>query len=160
MEIRDLYNVNKEITSEVIEDGGLIPSNRYILIVVIFIENDKHQFLIQKRSALKGGLWATTGGHPKSGESSLEGILTEVKEELGIDILNPTLFNSFHDEDAFCDLYYLNSNIDINDVKMDSDEVSAVKWATRKEINELYNSGLFKKSHYNMYLDCLKFLDK
>ena len=44
--------------------------------------------MIQKRSKLKNGKYATTGGHPKSGENSVQGIISEIKEEIGLDI-NP-----------------------------------------------------------------------
>lgn len=46
----------------------------------MFIQNSAGKFLIQKRSEEKNGKFATMGGHPKSGESSIEGILTEVEE--------------------------------------------------------------------------------
>ena len=52
------------------------------MVVMIAIQNSKGEFLMQKRSENKGGDWGVTGGHPKSGESPVEGIITEVKEEL------------------------------------------------------------------------------
>ena len=111
MEYRDLYDLNRNLTGEKILKGEEIPDNRAILMVVVFIENSKGQYLMQKRSALKGGLWATTGGHPKTGETSLEGVLTECSEELGIEITNPTLFKQAASKKAFCDLYYLKHDI-------------------------------------------------
>ena len=87
MEIRDLYDINRNLTGETIKKGDPIPPNRYILVVLSFIQNSKGEFLIQKRSIQKDGKYGSTGGHPKSGESSEQGIITEIKEELGIDIL-------------------------------------------------------------------------
>lgn len=49
---------------------------------MVFIQNSKGKFLIQKRSKIKNGKYATTGGHPKSGEDSIQGIISEVKEEI------------------------------------------------------------------------------
>ena len=112
MEYRDLYDLNRNLTGEKILKGEEIPNNRAILMVVIFIENSKGQFLMQKRSKEKGGLWATTGGHPKTGETSLEGIIQECKEELGITISNPILFKKASGKQAFCDLYYINKDVD------------------------------------------------
>ena len=80
MEKRDLYDGNKKLTGLSIYKDEEIPKNNYILIVVLISQNEENKFLIQKRSKIKDGLWAFTGGHPKSGESSLEGIYTEVKE--------------------------------------------------------------------------------
>ena len=38
---------------------------------------------MQKRVPEKGGDWGVTGGHPKSGETPIQGMITEIKEELG-----------------------------------------------------------------------------
>ena len=82
MEKRDLYNENRELLGKTIFKDEVIPDGSFILMVVGFIENSDGQYLIQKRSGIKGGEWAFTGGHPKHGESSLEGIKTEIIEEL------------------------------------------------------------------------------
>ena len=160
MEYRDLYDLNRNLTGEKILKGEEIPDNRAILMVVIFIENSKGQFLMQKRSSLKGGLWATTGGHPKTGETSLEGVLTECSEELGIEITNPTLFKQAASKKAFCDLYYLKQDIDTSDIILQEEEVDEVKWLSIEEIELLNNTGQFNKGHYMMFKDCLEFLNK
>lgn len=160
MEYRDLYDLNRNLTGEKILKGEEIPDNRAILMVVIFIENSKGQFLMQKRSSLKGGLWATTGGHPKTGETSLEGVLTECSEELGIEITNPTLFKQAAGKKAFCDLYYLKQDIDTSDIILQEEEVDEVKWLSIEEIELLNNTGQFNKGHYMMFKDCLEFLNK
>lgn len=160
MEYRDLYDLNRNLTGEKILKGEEIPNNRAILMVVIFIENSKGQFLMQKRSKEKGGLWATTGGHPKTGESSFEGIITECNEELGIKINNPILFKKASGKQSFCDLYYLKEDINIDDIIIQKEEVDEVKWLTLSEIEELNNKGLFNKGHYMMFKDCLQYIEK
>lgn len=55
-------------------------------ISIIFIENSKGQFLIQKTSSKRGGIFATTGGHVSYGSDFLSTILKEIKEELGLNI--------------------------------------------------------------------------
>lgn len=74
MELRDLYNSKRILTGEVIKKEEDVPPGRYYITVVVFIENSKGEFLLQKRALKKDGRWATTGGHPVSGESSLEGL--------------------------------------------------------------------------------------
>lgn len=160
MEYRDLYDSNRKLTGETILKGEPIPEDRFILMVVIFIMNNKNEFLMQKRCALKGGLWATTGGHPKTGESSLEGIITECNEELGIKIKNPILFKKASGKQSFCDLYYLKEDINIDDIIIQKEEVDEVKWLTLSEIEELNNKGLFNKGHYMMFKDCLEYIEK
>ena len=53
--------------------GDKIPEGRYIIVVLVFIQNSDGKFLIQKRSEEKNGKFATAGGHPKSGESGILG---------------------------------------------------------------------------------------
>ena len=160
MEYRDLYDSNRKLSGETILKGEPIPEDRFILMVVIFIMNNKNEFLMQKRSKEKGGLWATTGGHPKSGESSLEGIITECNEELAIKINNPILFKKASGKQSFCDLYYLKEDINIDDIIIQKEEVDEVKWLTLSEIEELNNKGLFNKGHYMMFKDCLEYIEK
>lgn len=71
MEKRDLYDEDKELTGKTILKGEKIPEGYYYLTVIVWIENSKNKFLIQRTSYLKYHMYATTGGHPKSGENSL-----------------------------------------------------------------------------------------
>ena len=108
---------------------------------------------MQKRSVQKGGVWGTTGGHPKTGEDSLIGMHTEIEEELGLDISKNELklVTTIQDNKIICDIYYINKDIDINDITMQESEVAQVKYLTLAEIEDLYKSGEFKKSHYHMF---------
>lgn len=84
MEKRDLYDEYKNKTNETIDKGQPIPKGKYYITVIVFIQNSKNEFLIQKTSLQKGHVWSTTGGHPKAGESSLQGIVTWNKRRIRI----------------------------------------------------------------------------
>ena len=161
MELRDLYNSKRILTGEVIEKGKEVPLGSYYITVVVFIENEQGKFLLQKRVMKKDGKWATTGGHPKSGESSLQGIVTELEEELGINVKENelTLFKTIQTEDDFVDLYYLRKNIDIRDIKIQEEEVEKVMWASREEITKLIDEKHFSSSHREFYDYCIDFLE-
>ena len=153
VELRDLYDKNRHLTGEVIRKGDPIPNNKYILVVLAIIQNSKGDFLIQKRSKQKGGRFAFTGGHAKTGENSIQAIITEVKEELGLDIA-PTelkLFYSDKDEDCFFDLYYVKKDFDINSLILQKEEVESVCWLSIDEINSLMNEDKFFKNHYEEF---------
>ena len=148
MEKRDLYNKDRELLGKIILKGEDIPVGEYIVVVLIFIQNSKGEFLIQKRSKIKNGTYATTGGHPKSGESSIQGIITEVKEEIGIELdkNKVQLFYSERDDKQriFCDAYYTKMDIkNIEKLKLQLEEVEFVKWLTVDEINELIKKDKF-----------------
>lgn len=83
LEKRDLYDNQRKLTGEQIYIGEKIPKDRYITTVTLFLQNDKQKLLIEKRSKEKGGKYGFISGHPKAGETSVEGMITEVKEELG-----------------------------------------------------------------------------
>ena len=161
MELRDLYDSKKVLTGEVIKKGDIVPTGRYYITVVVLIENDNHEFLLQKRVKSKDGLWAFTGGHPKSGESSIEGIVTEIKEELDISVKQNelTLFKTIRTDDDFVDIYYLKKNININDIHIQKEEVDKVMWASRDDIQKLINENSFSSSHKEFYNHCIDFLD-
>ena len=86
MEKRDLYDRDKENTQFTIFKEQETPDNYYTLVVLALIQNSKNEILVQKRSIQKGGEYGLTSGHPKSGETSLSGIISEIKEELGKDV--------------------------------------------------------------------------
>lgn len=161
MELRDLYDENKKLTGEKIYKGQDVPKGRYYITVVVFIQNSKNEFLLQKRVKKKDGKWATTGGHPVSGETSKQGIITEIKEEIGIDIPeeNIQLFKTIKTEDDFVDIYYLKEDIDINKIKIQKEEVSDVKWATINDIEKMIKEGEFSESHREFFGDCIKYLN-
>ena len=157
IEYRDLYDENKQVTGKTFIKGEQVPKGYYYLVVTIVIKNND-KYLIQKRVERKGGKWALTGGHPKAGETSLEGIREEVKEELGIDITNdnPILFKTITHNNQFFDLYYLEKDININDIKIQKEEVDDVCYATKDEIIKMHNENKFHEGHYKMFEEYLK----
>ncbi len=156
MEKRDLYDIRKNLTRETIIKGEKIPKGRYIIVVLVFIQNSEGKFLIQKRSLSKNGKYATTGGHPKSGENSLEGIITEVKEEIGLD-LNPDKLQLYFSgrslkERVFWDDYYIKMDIDdIEKLKLQEEEVASIEWFSELEIRNLMKEDKFFKNHYEEF---------
>lgn len=160
MEYRDLYDSNRVLTGEKINKTDKLPKDRFYITVVVFIQNDKDEFLLQINK--KYNMWSTTGGHPKSGESSLEGIVTEIKEELGINIDKEKLIliKTYKTEDDFIDLYYLKENINTSEIIKQQEEVGEVKWFNKKEITKLIDDNKLLQSHIKFYKDCLIYLDK
>ncbi|MBO5529809.1 MAG: NUDIX domain-containing protein [Bacilli bacterium] len=142
-ELRDLYDKNSNKTDKTYHKGDSIPNGYYPMVVMVVIRNSKGEFLMQKRVESKGGDWGVTGGHPKSGETSIEGIITEVKEELGLDFSR----EKFIEYDSGCDgkdcykMYFVNKDIDINDITIQKDELSEVKWFSMDELKHMADIG-------------------
>lgn len=164
IEKRDLYDENRNLIGETIFKGEEIPEGKYIVVVLVFIQNSEGKFLIQKRSERKNGKYATTGGHPKSGENSIQGIITEVKEEIGLDI-KPEDLQLYYGgkseiERVFWDDYYVKMDVpDIDKLKLQEEEVASVHWFSTEEIKDLMKQDKFFKNHYEEFeilLDWLK----
>lgn len=161
-EYTDLYDENKNLTGEKLfrEKGTklIVPKGRYSIVVLAFIENSKGEFLFQMTSKRKKNVWATTGGHVKSGQTSKEAIIEEIKEELGIDINEDEvkLFKTYKYDDAFKDVFYIKKDIDINSLTYQEDEVEYVKYLTKDEILDLINNdGNIRKTNIDAFLDII-----
>ena len=96
----------------------VLNENEHIAVAVIFIENDKGEFLIQKTSKEKVGEFSSTDGHVDSGETPLAAIKREVNEELGINIDKDKIeeYGFLLYDKPLRYLYYLRKNIDLKDV--------------------------------------------
>ena len=139
MELRDLYDENGILTGQTYHKGERIPNGFYPMVVMVVIRNSAGKFLMQKRVERKGGDWGVTGGHPKSGESPIEGIITEVKEELGLDFSH----ENFIEYDSGCDgkdcykMYFVQKDISIKDITIQEEELSEVRWFSMNELKQM-----------------------
>ena len=104
--------------------------------------NDKGEFLMQKRSMQKRifpGKWSVTGGAVDLGERPIDGMYRECKEEIGVE-LDPDkveLMMSVKRRHVFVDVYLDRENFDINDLKIQQEEVDKVAWLDRNKIKEM-----------------------
>ena len=89
MEKWDLYTKYREKTGKEHIRGEKIPKGFYHLVVHVWIRNRKGEYLISQRSVSRPTfplMWECVGGSVLMGESSIDGALREVKEEVGLDL--------------------------------------------------------------------------
>ena len=161
MELLDIYDNNGNPTGRKIIRGDkteVLNENEHIAVAVIFIENSNNQFLIQKTSALKGGEYSSTGGHIDSGETPIKAIKREVEEELGVNVDNDNIiyYGFLLYDMPIRYLFYLRKDININDLKLQTEEVDYVKFMSIDEINKLIKDNKMLKSHGIMFQELLK----
>ena len=160
-ELRDLYDINSNKTGKTYHKGEIIPEGYYPMVVMVVIRNSKGEFLMQKRVETKGGDWGVTGGHPKSGETPLEGIITEVREELGLDFSK----EKFIEYDSGCDgkdcykMYFVNKDIDINDITIQKEELSEVKWFSMDELKHMVDTHELNDNQISCFVKVCDYLD-
>ncbi len=89
MELWNVYDINRKCTGKVIDrhSDEKLKEGEYHLVVEAIIINSKGEILLSKRSKFKNkypNMWECTGGSCIKGENSLQAILRELREELGI----------------------------------------------------------------------------
>lgn len=160
MEIMDLYDKDRQPLHETSVRGVKLPKGKYRIVVHICIINDKNEMLIQQRQSTKkifADMWdITAGGQVSAGETSAESAERELAEEMGIHIdmsdMRPSFTMNF--DDGFDDVYLLRENVDIDQLTLQAEEVQSAKWATRDEILEMIDKGIFIHYHQS-YIDLL-----
>ncbi len=161
-ELRDLYDINSNKTDKTYYKGDVIPQGYYPMVVMVVIRNTNGDFLMQKRVKSKGGDWGVTGGHPKSGETPIEGIITEVKEELGLDFSKKDfiLYDSDCDGKECYNMYLVNKDIDINEITIQEEELSEVRWFSMDELKHMVNIHELNNNQISCFIKACDYLKK
>ena len=142
MEIVDIYDGKKNKTGKTVERNTKPKLGEYRLSIHIWITNSKGELLIQRRSANKKifpNMWNETGGAASTGETSEMTCAREFEEELGIkpNMNKAELIGSIKRKYDYVDVWHIEQDIDLNDIKMQEDEVSEVKYVTIDELKKI-----------------------
>ena len=86
-------------------------------------------------------MWEGTGGSCIKGENSLQAILRELKEELGLDFneKDANFYRTLRDDHAkdFKDIWIFRKDVDIKDLSFTDGEVEESKWVTIDEFEKM-----------------------
>lgn len=161
MDLQDVYNDKRQLTG-IKKYRNQFNSDEFSMSTFIWIVNDDGKILVQFRSKKddnKPGTWGITGGAVESGENILMASVRELHEELGLNIEEQELIfiASERRKRKFFEYYMLNSNIDIEQLNLQKEEVEKVEWITLDEyeqnISNAINFQLFKNFYNNIYLE-------
>ena len=164
MEYLQVFDENKIMLNEKIERElkKTLPSGKYFMIILLFIQNEKGEFLVQKTSVNRNNELAFPGGHVTYGDDGLKTVIKEAKEELDIDLTpdEVKLIDTLRFEYAYAELYYTNKKIDIDKLKLQEEEVDYVKWYSIEQINKFIEENNFRKGNIEPYKIILNYLNK
>lgn len=140
-ELWDVYDVNRKRTGRIVERGSnTLKEGEYHIVVTAIIINSKNEILMSKRAPHKKHplMWECCGGSILAGETSLNGVLREIKEELGIDFSkkDAIFFKELRRDKIppdFKDLWVFRKDIDIKDVTFTDGENIDAKWVNIDE---------------------------
>ena len=160
-EKRDLYDECGQPTGETYLKGDKIPQGRYAMVVMVCIQNKRGEFLMQKRVPAKGGDWGVTGGHPKSGETPIEGMITEIKEEIGVDVSTSDLevFSEGCDGIDCYKMYYLKADLELTDFVIQEDELTELRWFSMQELQNMVDDKILNPNQIVCFKKCVQYLN-
>ena len=149
MELFDLYTADRVKTGKTMVRGEAVPEGYYRLVIHVCVFDEAGRMLIQQRQPFKQGwsdMWdISVGGSAVAGDSSRSAAERETLEELGLSIdlagVRPALTVYF--ENGFDDYYVLTRNVDPDTLRLQPEEVQAVRWAEQEEILQMIDDGRF-----------------
>lgn len=102
----------------------------------------------------------THGGHQKSGETAYEGIITEFKEELGLNFSNEKLtqFDSGCDGKDCYKMFFITKNIVLKDITIEEDELTEVRWFSMEKLEHMVETKKLNKNQIACFIKASNFL--
>ncbi len=156
MEEWDIYNVDRIKTNKIVQRGSVFNPDEFHLVVHVCIINSKNQLLIQLRQPTKKSwpnLWDVgVGGNAHKGENSYQAAERETLEEIGYPLELSSKRPSFtiNFQRGFDDFYLINADLDISELKLQTSEVKAVKWASKDDIRQMIDKKEFINYHFSI----------
>ena len=146
MEIIDIYNGNREKTGRTIIRDNIekLKEGEYHLIAQAIIINSNNQLFLGKRSEKKKNnplKWETIGGAVVKDETTLDGMIRELNEELGVEFLKDEarLYKTMRIDrvKVFKDIWLFKKDIKIENLTFPDNEVISAKWVTISEFETM-----------------------
>ena len=148
-EILDLYDENfNKLDKTIIRRIDKIPEGTNIMQSYILIKNE-NKYLLEQTTERNNYKWAIPGGHVLSGETPENALKRELNEELGITDIQYQKIDTikFPYNSYIFNVFYSNTIIDINLLKLQPDEVTQVKWYTKEEILKLIENDMIPRGY-------------
>lgn len=147
-EMWDIYDINRKKTGRLAKrDAYEFKEGEFHIVVQAIIMNSKNELLISKRAANKrfSLMWEFNGGSVLAGETSLEGIIREVKEEIGIEFTKKEAIFfkevlGYKISPNFKDIWLFRKDIDIKDITFPDKETIEAKWVNIDEFMKMFEN--------------------
>jgi len=159
-EFWDVYDCDRNKTGRLIQRGQPMRTDEYHIVVNVWLRNSRGEYLISQRSPEKAHplCWEATGGSILAGETSLQGAVREVGEELGIS-LDPEggrFLCSGRRQYDHCpdilDVWLFECDVPVEEVVLQQGETISAKYASPEEIRRMVQAGEFISMEKYNYL--------
>lgn len=166
-ELWDLYDEQRNKIGKTCRRGvDPLLDGEYHIVVTAIIINSENKILVSKRAAHKKHplVWECNGGSIKTGETSLQGMLREIEEELGLKFTaeDATFLKEIKSTHDFKDLWVFRKDAKIEEITFPDGEAIEAKWVTMEELEEMHKNGEtsptleFEREDYNQALELTK----
>ena len=154
MEYFDVLSKTRQPLNYTKSRDDQLDSNEYNQGSELWILNNG-KLLITKRSINKShpGEWETPGGCSQKSETSIDTIIREAKEEIGIslDEIDFELIGTQLYKKQFVDVFKTNKIINTSNIVLQLDEVSEYKFVSTEEFIKMIQNNEIVKSVANRY---------
>ena len=142
----DLYDREGRPAGRQVLRGEPIPPGLRYLAAEAWITDGEGRLLVQQRSpgkAIFPGRWGMTTGCMTAGETSRQGMVRELREELGLEVAPEELAfqGRFFREEAIWDVYLLRRRVPLGELRLQREEVSRAAWMTPGQLRRLLAEG-------------------
>lgn len=140
-EYNDVYDRERNRTGIIHLRGTPWKRGEYGMVVCVWVYDGRGNLLMTRRAPGKtfAGTWENSGGSAQAGETSLQAIVRELREETGIhaepqefELLEYVLEGPIH-----YDHYCLHRDIPLDQVVLQPGETDAVRWVSFEEVHEM-----------------------
>ncbi|WP_297278299.1 NUDIX domain-containing protein [uncultured Brachyspira sp.] len=147
-EIWDIYDRNKNKTGRFHKRGLPLNKDDYHIIIHAWVVNSNDEVIITKRHESKRicpNMWECTEGSILAGESSVEGAVRELEEEIGLSFKKEeaVFLTSFvlEESNTIVDSFMFRRDVKIEDLVLQENEVSDVLIVNREKYLEMCKKG-------------------
>ena len=146
-EFCDVYDENRNRTGRIWPRRVPMGPGDFHLVVYAWILDRGGRVLMTRRHPDKaswGGLWECTGGGVQAGETSLQGALRELNEEIGVSYSERDAFLLHSDEDrnVWIDTWLFQKSPELNMLRLQPEEVTQARWVDRAEYEKMCRQGM------------------
>lgn len=155
MELNDIYDKDRNLTGRTHRRGTPWRRGEYGLVVCVWVYDGKGKLLLTRRAPEKSfaGTWENSGGAALAGETSLQAITRELREETGIraEPAEFQLLDSGRDKNAHYDFYCLRRSADTQ-ITLQPGETDDAQWVTFDQVHEMIEKKQICKVIANQFL--------
>lgn len=170
MELLQYFDEKNEKCIGIEERDCIHENNLWHREIAVWVMNEKNELLLQRRSSNKkygANKFSITAGHIGVNEKEILAAIRELKEEIGLDFNESDLKpidiwrNEQENNNCFSYTYLVRTNKKIEDMIIQEEEVSELKFISIKELENRIKSEdreitFVKKPHIKIVLEKIK----